>query len=156
MENFRKLSSRIRAILLAIIFFGLSACSLVQQRHPGSGYRSASAYETSAFETSIYDDMASPSIRDPKRAGPRRSLASPSPRREFASLIQEKDIAIGMDRESVRESWGDPREIQVAGNPSRQNERWTYVEFLPSPDGYQAKYRTLYFERGELVGWRSD
>lgn len=141
---------------LALLMSLSTACSLMQQRHPASGYSSASAYEVSPFETSMYEESNYPGARDSRRMESRRSSAPVAPRREFASLIQEKDIAIGMDRESVRESWGDPREVHVAGNPSRQNERWTYVEFLPSPDGYQAKYRTLYFERGELVGWRSD
>lgn len=73
--------------------------------------------------------------------------------RDIASLIEQNDIAVGMPKEAVRESWGDPESVEVAGRRDSGNERWKYTEYVTTPEGYQQEQRLLYFENGRLVGW---
>jgi hypothetical protein len=73
--------------------------------------------------------------------------------RSIASAIQEGDVVIGMPKEAVRESWGDPELVEVAGSTNSGNERWKYSREIASADGYQTEERLIYFERGRVVGW---
>jgi hypothetical protein len=73
--------------------------------------------------------------------------------RNIASVIEDGDITLGMPKEAVRESWGDPESIEVAGNPSLGNERWIYTRYMSSVEGYQREERVIYFERGQVIGW---
>lgn len=73
--------------------------------------------------------------------------------RDIASLIEQNDIALGMAKQAVRESWGDPAVVEYAGRPGAGNERWSYKEYIPTSEGYQEEQRVLYFENGVLVGW---
>ncbi len=69
--------------------------------------------------------------------------------------IDEGDIALGMSKEGVLKSWGDPENVEVAGNPDYGSERWLYTHFEPSQEGYQTQQRMIYFERGKVVGWET-
>lgn len=69
------------------------------------------------------------------------------------ALIEVNDITIGMTKQAVRDSWGEPELVEVAGNPVYGNERWAYSEQIPSTDGYQTEHRLVYFESGRVVGW---
>lgn len=54
-------------------------------------------------------------------------------------------VSLGMDKDAVRQNWGSPNRVEVAGNPSNENERWVY-----SVNG-ATKY--IYFESGVVQGW---
>jgi hypothetical protein len=69
--------------------------------------------------------------------------------------IDDGDIMVGMPKEAVRKSWGDPEAVEVAGNPEYGVERWTYVDYQGSSEGYQKEERMVYFERGQVVGWET-
>lgn len=69
-------------------------------------------------------------------------------------LINENDITTNMTKQAVRESWGEPELIEVAGNPIYGNERWHYSEQVSSTEGYQTERRTVIFESGRVVGWQ--
>ncbi|MEQ1875671.1 MAG: hypothetical protein ABL958_03435 [Bdellovibrionia bacterium] len=73
--------------------------------------------------------------------------------RSVASAIEDGDVTLGMPKDAVRESWGDPELVEVAGNPNLGNERWTYTRYLSSTEGYQREERVIYFERGSVIGW---
>ena len=73
--------------------------------------------------------------------------------RDVASLIEQNDIAMGMPAQAVKESWGDPMSVEYAGRPESGNERWRYIEYVSTQEGYQEEQRVLYFENGRLVGW---
>ena len=75
--------------------------------------------------------------------------------RNVASLIEENDIALGMQKEAVRDSWGDPAYVEVSGNPKFENERWKFSLPVQTPEGYQMEERLVYFENGRVVGWSS-
>jgi hypothetical protein len=72
---------------------------------------------------------------------------------EIQSLVDINDITTGMTKQAVRDSWGEPELVEVAGNPLYGNERWSYNEQLPSTEGYQTEHRMVYFESGRVVGW---
>jgi hypothetical protein len=75
--------------------------------------------------------------------------------RNIASLIEENDIALGMQKEAVRDSWGDPDYVEVSGNPKFENERWKFSLPIQTSEGYQIEERLVYFESGRVVGWSS-
>lgn len=81
------------------------------------------------------------------------SVNSPKFARDVQDLISRNDVALGMTKQAVRESWGEPEVVEVAGNPVYGNERWKYVEQIASPEGYQSENRMVYFESGRVVGW---
>ncbi len=71
------------------------------------------------------------------------------------TAIDEGDVVLGMSKDAVLKSWGDPENIEVAGNPDFGSERWVYTHFEGSPEGYQKQERMIYFERGKVVGWET-
>jgi hypothetical protein len=74
---------------------------------------------------------------------------------EHQYLIDTNDITLGMTKQAVRESWGEPELVEVAGNPMYGNERWHYTEQASSTEGYQTQRRMVYFDAGRVSGWES-
>ena len=72
---------------------------------------------------------------------------------QVTKAIEESDILVGMDKDSVRESWGDPDVVEVSGNPLYGNERWKYAKMVSSSNGYNKEMRVIYFESGRVAGW---
>ena len=62
--------------------------------------------------------------------------------REFG----RSDIRPGMDKRAVLERWGRPVRVDIAGDPARQNERWSFY--------HSGRWRQIYFEGGLVRGWR--
>ncbi len=62
--------------------------------------------------------------------------------------IHAREIFIGMAKTDVVGAWGKPAKVEIAGNPSNQNERWSFVE-----DG---SVKQVYFEAGKVQGWALD
>lgn len=73
---------------------------------------------------------------------PERALASKHGERSGSG---QSDISSGMSKTDVVNSWGEPVRVEVAGNPSFENERWLYKLHGAS------KY--IYFESGRVEGW---
>ncbi len=67
---------------------------------------------------------------------------------EHQWATQQGELLLGMSKTDVEESWGRPERVDVAGNPTYENERWTYRR-----DG-AAKY--IFFESGRVGGWTSN
>lgn len=63
--------------------------------------------------------------------------------KDFA--VKHQDILLGMTKNDVLTSWGKPVQVDVAGNPRNENERWLYKMNGAS------KY--IYFESGQVEGW---
>ena len=57
--------------------------------------------------------------------------------------IEEKDIALGMSSAAVKESWGDPDIVEVAGDTVYGYERWRYQRIVSGNDGYQKELRSV-------------
>ena len=62
--------------------------------------------------------------------------------------IHSSELFLGMAKDEVIQTWGKPARVEIAGNPSNQNERWSFVE-----DG---NVRQVYFEGGKVQGWALD
>ncbi len=62
--------------------------------------------------------------------------------------IHSSELFLGMAKSDVVEIWGKPARVEIAGNPSNQNERWSFVE-----DG---NVKQVYFEGGKVQGWALD
>lgn len=58
---------------------------------------------------------------------------------------RQSNIIMGMSKADVVNSFGKPSRVEVAGNPSFENERWLY-----NVNG-ASKY--IYFESGRVGGW---
>jgi hypothetical protein len=59
--------------------------------------------------------------------------------------VKVNDITVGMSKNTIVSSWGQPSRVDVAGNPINQNERWSYYE--------SGKVRQVFFEAGKVEGW---
>jgi hypothetical protein len=81
---------------------------------------------------------------------------SGSPTEQSLTLIKNQDIAMGMPREYVKRSWGEPQNVDVSGDPLFLNERWKYMKQVSSTQGYRQEKKVVYFEGGKVVGWSTD
>lgn len=68
---------------------------------------------------------------------------------------QQSSIRLGMEKNGVRRFLGAPNQVEVAGNPKYENERWIYETQVPTLGGYYKEKRVIYFENGAVVGWES-
>ena len=59
--------------------------------------------------------------------------------------VRSEVVTLGMTKSEVMSSIGRPQQVEVAGNPNYENERWLY-----SVNG-ATKY--IYFESGRVEGW---
>ncbi|HLD99417.1 MAG TPA: hypothetical protein VJB59_04120 [Bdellovibrionota bacterium] len=73
---------------------------------------------------------------------------------QLQRALNEANLIPGMSTQEVRAAWGEPREIDSAGDPRLGNEKWTYYNGLSSRWSISST-RIVYFEAGKVVGWRS-
>lgn len=66
----------------------------------------------------------------------------------YKKSIHSSELTLGMEKNEVMQMWGKPARVEIAGNPSHQNERWSFVE-----DG---NVKQVYFESGRVQGWALD
>jgi hypothetical protein len=62
--------------------------------------------------------------------------------------VHSSELYLGMGKTDVMGAWGKPGRVEIAGNPSNQNERWSFFE-----DG---SIKQVYFEGGKVQGWALD
>jgi hypothetical protein len=84
------------------------------------------------------------------------SASSPNFSADELKAIEANDITLGMTKQAVKESWGEPEMVEVAGNPVYGNERWKYLQEVSSSEGYQTETRIIYFESGRVAGWEKN
>ena len=72
-----------------------------------------------------------------------------SPARSPASVgtysPKRNEVFMGMTKNDVMGSLGKPSRVEVAGNPSFENERWLY--------NFNGSSKYIYFESGVVQGW---
>jgi hypothetical protein len=56
-------------------------------------------------------------------------------------------LSLGMPKQALLEHWGSPEQVDFAGDPQHENERWLYRR------NGAAKY--IYLESGRVAGWTS-
>lgn len=65
------------------------------------------------------------------------------PREMFG--VRQIDLSSGMTKTDVVSGWGPPMRVEIAGNPSFENERWLYK--------LNGATKYIYFESGHVEGW---
>lgn len=60
-------------------------------------------------------------------------------------VLRQSNIILGMSKSEVMNNWGRPARVEVAGNPSYENERWVY--------NVNGATKYIYFESGRVGGW---
>lgn len=69
--------------------------------------------------------------------------------RRATRAIESRDVVLGMTRQQVMSSWGEPQQREVAGTTRTGHEKWTYGSRY-SLNGS----RVVIFENGRVAGWR--
>lgn len=59
--------------------------------------------------------------------------------------VRAQDVILGMSKGDVLDNMGKPLRVEIAGNPSYENERWIY--------NYNGAMKYIYFESGRVEGW---
>lgn len=62
-----------------------------------------------------------------------------------ALTARRNEVMMGMSKDDVMGSLGKPMRVEIAGNPSYENERWLYQ--------YNGNTKYIYFESGKVQGW---
>jgi hypothetical protein len=91
------------------------------------------------------------------RAEEARSLAEEQHAQEVERIhaaLQERDVTLGMRPDDVVTAWGQPGEVETAGDPYQGNQRWFYYTGLSSRWSLSSA-RIIYFEQGRVVGWET-
>jgi hypothetical protein len=68
--------------------------------------------------------------------------------RRVRTAIEARDVILGMTRQQVMESWGEPQQREVAGSGGAGHERWTYGTRYSLGSS-----RVVIFENGKVAGW---
>lgn len=143
-----------------ILLFCVSCANLPIQRHPGSGYSGFTGQtqgEVSLEELAERDKLQQKQ-RSPKDTRAQK-LSVPQEQvrlqRTIASLVEQNDIALGMDMSAVRESWGIPDKVYVTGEERHQNQIWKYSIPVQMTHDFHIEERLVKFENGKVAGWQS-
>lgn len=79
-----------------------------------------------------------------------------NPDSTLSDIANQSDVAVGMTCDLVKTAWGEPDQVETAGNPIFKNERWKYQRQITSVDGFKPQRKVIYFESGKVVGWETD
>jgi hypothetical protein len=110
------------------------------------GYKTADAAEDDDADcTGKYCDSQG---RAPAMEGDLNSPLGYEARRA-SRAIESRDVVLGMTRQQVQSSWGEPQQREVAGTNGEGHERWTYGSRY-SLNGS----KIVIFENGRVAGWR--
>jgi len=61
-------------------------------------------------------------------------------------LFHLPSIHEGMQKSDVAGIWGEPNNVEIAGNPQNQNEKWSFYQ--------NGNLNIVYFEGGIVQGWK--
>jgi hypothetical protein len=75
---------------------------------------------------------------------------------QVSQLIALGDIALGLPKEAVLQSWGKPKLVEYSGNPQLGNEKWHYTEWVAKNGEYREQKRFVVFEAGRVAGWKTN
>jgi hypothetical protein len=67
--------------------------------------------------------------------------------------LDQRDVTLGMKMRDVLNVWGEPGEIEAAGQ-SDSHQRWIYFTGLSSSWSLGSA-RAVYFENGRVIGWET-
>lgn len=138
----------ISALFLGLCFLQLSSCAslleMVSDEDPAEydrGYAKADDFDSDVAAEDEYTEAEDAAGRAP--AGLGRGVV------RVRRAIETRDIILGMTRQDVMQSWGEPVQREVAGNGTSGHERCTYG----SRYNFNGS-RTVIFENGRVAGWK--
>lgn len=119
---------------------------------------------TGCAALNIFSD-ATPAKDPVEAAADRIGGGSPEERIAASSLAESEanaridrammlgQIVTGMKKEQVQAIWGEPAEVETAGDFHEGNQRWVYRDGVSTRWGLKPS-RQVYFEHGRVVGWQ--
>jgi hypothetical protein len=84
---------------------------------------------------------------------PANATSSGYERQDYAAPLGSH-LSLGMSMGQVIALWGDPSDVESAGDSRQGNQRWTYFSGLSSRWSVGAR-RVVYFESGRVAGWNN-
>ena len=97
------------------------------------------AYREEAAHRKEQEMMTVRTMRSPS------SLGNPLSSASLKYAYEREKIGLGMSKDKVRNLWGMPNSIEIAGDPREQNERWVFHQ--------RGRTSYIYFEGGLVGGW---
>ena len=73
---------------------------------------------------------------------------------EIEKAWRRGELTLGMEQSDVLSIWGQPRDVEIAGDPQAGNQRWIYFSGLSEQWKISAR-RVVYFEAGRVAGWEA-
>ncbi len=73
---------------------------------------------------------------------------------EIQKALESGEVVLGMKMQDVISVWGEPNDIEMAGDPLLKNQKWIYSE-SPSRQTQLSSARIVYFEEGQVAGWEN-
>jgi hypothetical protein len=136
------------AVALTLTFaLSSTGCAVLSLKSLGLGS------DLSDEEQALVDDpiaAAAARFRSPASSAALDSGAS----RERRYAVTRENVTFGMGMGEVAAIWGDPSDVQSAGDPREGNQKWTYFSGLSSRYGMGSR-RVVYFENGRVAGWKN-
>ena len=77
-----------------------------------------------------------------------RKSSPPKAKPRVSQAIDARDVIMGMTRQEVMASWGEPVVREMAGTKALGHEKWTYGSRYSTNSS-----RTVIFENGRVAGW---
>ncbi|MGK5082111.1 hypothetical protein WDW37_02310 [Bdellovibrionota bacterium FG-1] len=71
-----------------------------------------------------------------------------------AQTTYAEHLVLGMPMNQVMALWGQPSQVESAGDSREGNQRWTYFSGLSSRWGLGGR-RVVFFEGGHVAGWQT-
>lgn len=72
-----------------------------------------------------------------------------------AQIDLSDNVTLGMSMKRVRKLWGNPQEVDTAGDSILGNQRWIYFDGLSSHYSIRKPSQLVYFEKGRVAGWEN-
>jgi len=120
-----------------LLLFALFGCALLE-------YSPDSAFDNSDLHgRQLAGASASPYYGDLEQSEEQKLF-----RERITEAINYQDLILGMNMDEVRAAWGEPREVEMAGDPRQGNHRWLYFNGLSL-----LGRKIVYFENGRVAGW---
>ncbi len=109
---------------------------------------------TDPVEAYLDDPIAHVAIQQRRRPAS-AELATPTYNEvEVQRGLQAGELTLGMGIDDVMTVWGQPIEVQTAGDPEAGNQKWVYHNGL-SDQWRTSTRRVVYFEAGRVAGWET-
>lgn len=143
------------ALCLGLFLMQLSGCATFLEMGAEDESDFDRGYSAEEYDREEADDSCSGRNchTDSEDSGD-RNLASLDKGEDFGGsrvsrAIRTRDVILGMTRQDVMASWGEPNQREVAGRGASGHERWTYGSRYSLGES-----RTVIFEDGKVAGWR--